>query len=184
MGHFTSMPLVRRGGLSVFRAGYIFASRNRDSYRRLWPSIKRELRWALSLIPLLVCNLALPWDHTVYVVDASPWGCGICLTESSEAQVADIGIHSERWRFKHKEPPIRLLARREICSAIALDKGELAAEDFKRDLAAKFPEIDAEDLHTAVDALAPSNHVPLVDLNSLPASKPWRVCSFLCVVTR
>ena len=87
-----------------------------------------------------------------------------------------IGIHTERLRFKHKEPPIRLLARRDICSAIALDKGEKAAEDFLRDLAAKFPSIDVEDLHTAVDALATSNHVRLVDLSSLPASRPGRVC--------
>ena len=99
------------------------------------------------------------------------------MTESTQAQVSALRIHSERRRFKHKEPPIRLLAYRDICSAIALDKGEKAAEDFKRELAAKLPSIDAEDLHTAVDALAPSNHVPLVDLSSLPASKPWRVCS-------
>ena len=148
------MALIRRGGLSVFRAGYIFAARHRHSYRRLWPSLKRELRWAQSLIPLSVCDISLPWVSSVYTVDASPWGCGICITESTVHQVAELGRHSERWRFKHKEPPIRLLARQEICSAIALEKGELAAEDFLAKLSVKFPTVDLEDLHTAADALS------------------------------
>ena len=92
------------------------------------------------------------------------------------AQVSQVGVYAEKWRFKHKEPPVRLLARRDICSAIALEKGELAADEFLQSLYTRFPKVAEEDLNTAVDALSSDSHVPFIDIDSLPASKPWRVC--------
>ena len=110
-------------------------------------------------------------------MDASPWGCGICAAESTPSQLAAVGAHSERWRFKNKEPPVRVLARGDICSAIALEKGKDAADDFLSKLHIRFPHVAEEDLHAATDALSANNHVPLIDVDSLPAAKPWRVVS-------
>ena len=86
MGHFTAMALIRREGLAVFQAGSIFASRHRHRYRRMWPAIRRELKWAQSFIPLLTCDLASPWTDSVYMADAAPWGCGIVTALSTGEQ--------------------------------------------------------------------------------------------------
>ena len=42
----------------------------------LWPSVKRELRWAVALLPLLWVDLHVEWDEKVVATDASEWGRG------------------------------------------------------------------------------------------------------------
>ena len=130
MGHFTAMALIRREGLAVFQGGPIFGSRHRHRHRRVWPAIERELKGAQSVIPLLTYNLTSPWTDSVYMVDASTWGCGIFTAIASGEQLQSICAHSERWRFKHREVPARLLAHKQMFAGIASREGAEEAQEF------------------------------------------------------
>jgi len=52
LGHFTWGALVRREALAVVCACYEFVRKCYDSCTRIWSSVRRELRWMRSLLPL------------------------------------------------------------------------------------------------------------------------------------
>jgi hypothetical protein len=103
VGHLTFVGLLRREFLAVFGAVYAFVSQNREREVALWPAVRRELRWASSLLPLLRRDLGAAWSDTVCVSDASPWGRGVVEGERAVPLIAAAGRVSERWRFSKSE---------------------------------------------------------------------------------
>ena len=51
VGHFSFLFLIRRPLLACFDAVYRFMRRARSGPRPLWPSARRELEWAVALVP-------------------------------------------------------------------------------------------------------------------------------------
>eukprot|EP00973_Karenia_brevis_P001826 249415-Karenia_brevis.AAC.1 len=45
VGHYISMSLIRRETMCVCNAIYAFISKYPDVQHKLWPSVRRELRW-------------------------------------------------------------------------------------------------------------------------------------------
>ena len=76
VGHFTFAGLLRRSFLAVFDAVYGFEVAHWRDEVELWPSVKRELCWAVALLPLLWVDLCAEWDEKVVATDASEWGRG------------------------------------------------------------------------------------------------------------
>ena len=72
VGNFVSMSLLRRECLCVLSASYSFIWRHESASHPLWPSVRRELRWMRSLLPMLVHFANRPVLERVLAVDASP----------------------------------------------------------------------------------------------------------------
>ena len=116
VGHLTWAGLARRGFLSLFSAVYGFAQKDFQSPRPLWSSVKKELYWASTLLPLLYADTGRPWSSTVYACDAEGGsathcgGYGVCRRELDVKEVAGLGRISERWRYDMQE----FIAAREL----------------------------------------------------------------------
>lgn len=104
LGHYISVTLFRRAGLSVLRALYPFI---RDRYWvscRLWDSCRCE-RWIISaLIPLLSTRVDLPFCREVVASDASPSGIGVCESTWADEDVQRVASWQEPWRFRRLDP--------------------------------------------------------------------------------
>ena len=99
LGHFTHQALLRRETLSAFRAIYVFAQKNFERCVPLWDSVRRELVWAQSLLPIIETDLKRPWSNTAFMTDASPWGVGIMKAAVDPRSLEQVGAWSEKWRF-------------------------------------------------------------------------------------
>lgn len=99
VGHYTFAGLMQRGMLSVFQAVYCFIRKNYDSAVELWPEVKRELKWAASLLCLVRRDLSSEWSTRVHATDASLWGRGVVATERPQAEIQSLGRRNDRWRF-------------------------------------------------------------------------------------
>ncbi len=103
VGHLTFAGLLRREYLSVFGAVYAWISKYRGSEGVLWPAVRRELKWASSLLPLLQRDLGAKWSEIVTVSDASLWGRGVVEGKRDPLSVAENGRVNERWRYSKSE---------------------------------------------------------------------------------
>lgn len=65
----------------------------------LWDSVRRELRWAIALLPVFEANTALQWHPVINTSDASNSGFGVCSLDSSAKIAGQIGRQREKWRF-------------------------------------------------------------------------------------
>ena len=108
IGHFTYAARVRPEALCAFQAAYSFASRSPLQWRRLWPAVRRELRWAIGPLPLMRRPLDAQWSEDVAITDASLWGRGVCVGRRRREDVATAGRYSDHWRFgKEAEAALR-----------------------------------------------------------------------------
>ena len=99
VGHITWALLCRRSGLSLLNACYAFIGDASTKHKRLWKSVRQELHWISSLLPLLRFKVNSSWGHDVTSSDSSPWGLGVCYRQLDVETVQTIGRSSERWRY-------------------------------------------------------------------------------------
>ncbi|CAK0877769.1 unnamed protein product [Prorocentrum cordatum] len=99
-GHFAFIAMSRRPLLAVFSAVYAFSRKYFDRVMKLPPSVRRELRWAASLIPLAWADLRATWSPRIYASDASEEGRGVCQKEADLGAIRGAGRYGERWRFR------------------------------------------------------------------------------------
>ena len=62
MGHLTWSFLVRRELLSLFSTVYVFIKHHPNSSSFLWPSVRKELAHARSLLPMAFVDVGRPWS--------------------------------------------------------------------------------------------------------------------------
>ena len=86
LGKWTWAMLVRRPALAVFTAVYRFVDAARWRVFRIWPSVKRELRVAMGLVPLLFADIAAPWAPLIVATDASEFGEGVVARRADPAE--------------------------------------------------------------------------------------------------
>ena len=55
-----------------------------------------------ALVPLVVRNLAAPWDEKVHCVDAFEWGLGVCEATFDRTIASKACRRGERWRCRDK----------------------------------------------------------------------------------
>lgn len=77
VGHWSWAFLPRRAAFSCFSAVYRFIETAGRRSFTVWPSVERELRWAVGLAPLLYAKLDAPWFPKVMASDASETGQGV-----------------------------------------------------------------------------------------------------------
>ena len=103
VGHCTWAMMTRREGLSILNSTYAFIHQHGFKSARLWPSVRQELCWISSLLPLFRMKINSGWAEDVTASDSSPWGLGVCSRKLDVNTVADIGSQSERWRYKFED---------------------------------------------------------------------------------
>ena len=122
VGHITWAMMCRREGLSILHSTYSFIHHNPQSVARLWPSVRKELAWVASLLPLFRMKLNCGWSDDVTASDSSPFGIGVCSRKLDVNTVKDLGGCSERWRFKFEDA---MLARKHAISSAERDHQKL-----------------------------------------------------------
>jgi hypothetical protein len=65
----------------------------------LWPSVRRELRLAKAILPLLGANLGLSWDPLLTTSDACLIGYRVCESMLDDSLAGSLGRTCERWRY-------------------------------------------------------------------------------------
>eukprot|EP00438_Fugacium_kawagutii_P010865 Skav216249 [mRNA] locus=scaffold20:133295:138540:- [translate_table: standard] len=103
LGHYTFIGLLCREFLSIFQATYSFCRKHYKEEVALWPQVRRELRWASSLLPLVRRNLSAEWSERVFATDASHWGRGVTCVEKDISEVKKHGRVNDRWKFIKKD---------------------------------------------------------------------------------
>ena len=66
---------------------------------RIWPSVRRELRWRLGMLPLFTCKVDRVWGEHVLATDSSTLGYGVCERALNTDTVSLLGQAREKWRF-------------------------------------------------------------------------------------
>ena len=82
VGKFTHLFLLQRFALATFAAVYAFAQKVGHRRARLWPSVLRELRTALAIVPLVRSDLTRPVAEVTLQTDASAAGTGVVYTRA------------------------------------------------------------------------------------------------------
>ena len=80
VGKLTHLFLIQRLALSIFAAVYAFAQKCGHRRARLRPSVLRELRTAIALVPLVRSDLSRPVADLLLQTDASNNGTGVVKT--------------------------------------------------------------------------------------------------------
>jgi len=86
VGKWTWAMLPRRPALATFNAVYHFARKANSHKLRLWPTVKRELRVAMGLVPVLYADIKAPWAPLIVATDASEFGQGIVARPAEPAE--------------------------------------------------------------------------------------------------
>lgn len=81
--------------LACFQAAYLFIRLPRGVCHKIPRVVRRELGWAVALLPLIRRNLAANWWPEVVVTDASPWGCGAVVAKKAAEAVREVGRFDE-----------------------------------------------------------------------------------------
>ena len=103
LGHITYACLLRREMLSILSSCYAFISSKGPASGVLWSSVRRELKWISSLLPLVYTNTWREWSPRLHVGDASDDGFGVCELMTDVATTSSLGRTSERWRFRTED---------------------------------------------------------------------------------
>lgn len=77
IGHWTWVCMGRRCTFAVFNAVYRYIETAGRRDFDIWPSVARELRLAMALVPLMFSSLCAPWFPQVLATDASETGQGV-----------------------------------------------------------------------------------------------------------
>ncbi len=159
VGRFTSSFLLHRLALSVFSAVYAFGRKVGDRPARVWPSVLRELRLALAVLPLVQSDLSRPVAECLVQTDASDTGGAAVYTTA----VPHDALRRECLRPRHEPKPADAAAD-PWCVERALAASFVAPTDpaawrvafrqtFAPGTAARTAHINAKELSTAVDAV-------------------------------
>ena len=92
MGCWTWAILPRRPAFAIFSSVYKFIRAADRRIFSLWPSVTRELRLAIGLVPLLFADLGAKWSPTVIATDASSLGQGVVASTFPSSVVGDMAL--------------------------------------------------------------------------------------------
>lgn len=80
IGRWTWVMMLRRCTLAVLQHSYRYCRVAQLRPFTLWPSVRRELRMLLQLLPLMQCKLDTPFFHRAWASDASELAAGVVST--------------------------------------------------------------------------------------------------------
>ena len=134
IGHLSFCFLLRREFLSILSAVYGFARKATGMRMTLWSAVRRELRWAVAVLPLAYRKLDARWHGRVVATDASPSGLGAVHCEKPLSEVSQHGRVNERWRYQRGQ---ERAAQARLHAGMKVQRSH-AARETSRDLQSHF----------------------------------------------
>ena len=104
LGHITWAMLLRREALALLGSVYAFARQVSALPLRLWASVRKELRWVASLLPLFATDTSIGWCQKITASDASLFGAGVCSARFPAHSVSSMGRTAENGDTKSPPP--------------------------------------------------------------------------------
>ena len=104
IGHLGFLSMVFKPFLSVFDHVYRFMVDNDDRVGVFSAHVLAELRCAAALIPVLVSSLASDFSEIAYTSDSSLKGYAIHIGRFAAAELEELGVVRERWKFRDFRP--------------------------------------------------------------------------------
>ena len=92
VGYWTWVFLARRPAFAIFNGVYRYIDTAKQKVFQIWPSVRRELRLAIAIAPLLFSSLSAPWCATAVATDASSTGIGV-VASNPPSQTMDTLAH-------------------------------------------------------------------------------------------
>ena len=145
LGNFTWSALVKRESLSLLHSVYGFVHDSKGIMTILNGDVRQELFWMCSILPLLACNLDLPWSDQLFASDASGEGYGVCVGDLGDERVGEIGRVSESRRYDLEDA---IHARSHVLSSICPSDPSLFPIEYSQ-----FP----SRIHNLADQLSPDD---------------------------
>jgi hypothetical protein len=87
VGRFSNLFLLHRPSLAIFSSVYAYARKLGAVAARVWASVLRELRMALSLLPLVRSDLSRPVTPVLIQTDACESGVAAVYSQSVDPEV-------------------------------------------------------------------------------------------------
>ena len=109
LGKWNWAFLARRPAMSVFAAAYLFARANENSSVPLWDSVRKELKVAVQIAPLLHTRLDLPWSGTVMASDASLTAGGVMAKTLSKNDRRARNLLNTSHQLLKRLPPLSVV---------------------------------------------------------------------------
>lgn len=103
VGHITCRALLNRSLMSVLRYSYSFIEQCYKTRQRLWASVAKELELFRVLMPLGNSFFRAEWDSNLLCTDACLSGYAVMTASFPWEEVATLGRHDERWRFRRTD---------------------------------------------------------------------------------
>ncbi|CAK0815074.1 unnamed protein product, partial [Prorocentrum cordatum] len=136
--------------LPIFDAVHRFATKYRDAARPLSDGVRRELRWAVGLLPLLWANLRAEWETRVHATVASEQGRWVVQREVDIDWARALGRENDRWRLNPVQdaPAAVLDGGRQVVSSGGWGRSEHIVVSHRRDCRSaveELRELDADE---------------------------------------
>lgn len=117
VGHATSLFRMAPHFLSVFADVYRFIGTGRGKRIDLWPSVRREIKMAASLVWLTDCSVGGSFIRQLDMGDSATHGYALMTRWCSLRQLHSFSEVKEKWRFVAVPEQLRL----EVLKALDLD---------------------------------------------------------------
>ena len=107
LGHAIHVLGIRSELMCIPYAIYSFVRRHYWHRARLWPSVLKEVRWMVALVPLAFADMCRSWSPTIHAYDASLKGFGVVCARADTHVIGSVGRTRTWTRSSNTMSPTR-----------------------------------------------------------------------------
>ncbi|CAK0861861.1 unnamed protein product, partial [Prorocentrum cordatum] len=100
LGHVVNLNQLCPEAMSALNACYRFIEESLESPKRVWPSVKSEIRCSMNLLFLMEADLGATYSDQVYCGDSSGRGYALHVTTAEPTELREAWRWRERWRYR------------------------------------------------------------------------------------
>ncbi|CAK0814975.1 unnamed protein product [Prorocentrum cordatum] len=100
LGHVVNLNQLCPEAMSALNACYRFIEESLEAPKRVWPSVKSEIRCAMNLLFLMEVDLGANYSDQVYCGDSSSRGYALHVTKGEPEEIREAWRWRERWRYR------------------------------------------------------------------------------------
>ncbi|CAK0831794.1 unnamed protein product [Prorocentrum cordatum] len=100
LGHVVNLNQLCPEAMSALNACYRFIEESLESPKRVWPSVKSEIRCSMNLLFLMEADLGATYSDQVYCGDSSGRGYALHVTTAEPTELREAWKWRERWRYR------------------------------------------------------------------------------------
>ncbi|CAK0853410.1 unnamed protein product, partial [Prorocentrum cordatum] len=100
LGHVVDLNQLCPEAMSALNACCRFIEESLEAPKRVWPSVKSEIRFAMNLLFLMEVDLGATYSDQVYCGDSSGRGYALHVTKGEPGEIREAWRWRERWRYR------------------------------------------------------------------------------------